>query len=141
LGADAAVAPNNNAPVKWQNNIFAQGFFGGFHSSSGNAASCASGKSDAAGIINSCFLPGGVATGNAILPPLITGGGATVVFPAGNCTTETSFTSIFLNYNNGLGGDYHIKTTSPCHASGNDGKDPGADIPTLLNRIQNVTSF
>jgi hypothetical protein len=63
LGADAAVAPNNNAPVKWQNNIFAQGFFGAFHSSSGNAASCAFGKSDAAAIINSCFFPGGVATG------------------------------------------------------------------------------
>ena len=142
MGTDAAVAPNNNAPVKWQNNIFPLGFFGGVHSSGGGTSSCAAGKSDAAGIINSCFFPGGVASGNTILPPLLgVGGSPKPTWPAGNCTTETSYTSIFMNYNNGLGGDYRIKPTSPCHASGNDGKDPGADIPTLLNRIQNVTSF
>jgi hypothetical protein len=141
LGVDASFTPNNNNPVKWQNNVFARGAFGGIHSSGGGTSTCASGQSDAIGIINACWFPNGAATGNAILPPVVSSSSFVPSWPPGNCTTDTSFTSIFVNYNNGTGGDYRIKATSPCHASGNDGKDPGADIPTLLNLIQNVTTF
>src|SRR6185437_3531461 len=110
IGVDSAVAPNNNAPIKWQNGVFPLGFWGGIHSSSGASTSCASGKSDAAGIINSCWFPNGLATGNAILPPVVGGGNPKPTWPAGNCTNEVSYSALFVNYNNGLGGDYRIKS-------------------------------
>jgi hypothetical protein len=91
LGADAAVAPNNNFNIKWQNSIWMVGNFGGFASSSGSTASCASGKADASGIMTSCWnpvpaSPTMVVTGNTIVPPLILRANPSVpVWPAGTC--------------------------------------------------------
>jgi hypothetical protein len=162
LGADAAVAPNNNFNIKWQNSIWMVGNFGGFASSSGSTASCASGKADASGIMTSCWnpvpaSPTMVVTGNTIVPPLILRANPSVpVWPAGTCqlvgtgtglygglTGLAAFNALYTAYNNGvaIGGNYTIKTSSPCHNKANDGTDPGANQAALALRMQGVTTF
>jgi hypothetical protein len=34
----------------------------------------------------------------------------------------------FVTFNNGNGGDYHLKTSSPFKSASSDGKDMGADV-------------
>jgi hypothetical protein len=143
LGADAAVTPNNNVNVRWQNSIWPVGKFGGLHSSSGIGTSCAAGKSDAIGIIGACWTVGPF-TGNTFVPKMIVPTGSTnPAWPAGTCVMTgsgiTAYTALFMNYNNGLNGNYVVNPNNPCHNTANDGKDPGADIPTLLNRVQATT--
>jgi len=137
--------------MKWQNNIFNVGFFGGFTNSTGVASSCAASKIDATGIITACW-PSSTVSGNTIAPPMILRANPTIpAWPAGSCllvgsgggpygglTGLAALNALFVNYNNGLGGDYHVRTTSACHNSGNDGNDPGPAINTLLNFVAPV---
>ena len=44
----------------------------------------------------------------------------------------------FVNYNNGNGGDYHLKSTSPYKGAGTDGKDLGADVSAVNAAIAGV---
>lgn len=74
-------------------------------------------------------------------------------FPSTNQTCNASsascfpngsaFTSLFVNYNgpsgqNGYLGDYHLSASNPFANAGTDGKDIGADIPTLLAKNAGV---
>jgi hypothetical protein len=43
-----------------------------------------------------------------------------------------------VNYNNGIGGDYHLKSSSPYKNAGTDGKDLGADMNALDAAIAGV---
>lgn len=61
-------------------------------------------------------------------------------FPSGS-----AFTNLFVNYNGPSGqpgylGDYHLATGNPYAGAGTDGKDIGADIPTLLTKVSGVRS-
>lgn len=38
----------------------------------------------------------------------------------------------FVNYNNGVGGDYHLQSGSACHNASSTGGDMGADISTVI---------
>ena len=44
----------------------------------------------------------------------------------------------FSNYNNGVGGDYQLLSTSPYKNAASDGKDVGADITTLNTETAGV---
>ena len=69
-------------------------------------------------------------TSNAIINGLGT-------WPAGNFLTPLASVG-FTNYNNGLNGNYLLLSTSPLHNAASDGKDVGADMATLSQKIANV---
>src|SRR6266542_3129251 len=94
---------------------------------------CACGVTGATNVLNSCFATYSLG-GNSFTPNVDS-------WPGANCTTEALATNLLVNYNNGLGGDYHVKSTSVCHNKALDGLDPGADINTLNTRIQGVGTF
>ncbi len=84
--------------------------------------------------LNSCFTTYKFAD-NAIV--------AVVNFPASQWPTANYFpTSIgavqFVNFNGGIGGDYHLLSSSPYKNAASDGKDIGADINAIQSLIAGV---
>ena len=59
-------------------------------------------------------------------------------WPAGNYFPATPAAVGFLNYNNGVGGNYQLTASSPYANKGTDGKDLGADINALNQAIAGV---
>lgn len=59
-------------------------------------------------------------------------------WPTGNFFPLNTAAVQFVNYNNGIGGDYHLASTSPYKNAGTDGKDLGADIDAILSSIAGV---
>ena len=59
-------------------------------------------------------------------------------WPTGNMFPTTDSAIQFVNYNNAIGGDYHLSTSSPYKNTGSDGKDPGADIDAVQAGIAGV---
>ena len=49
--------------------------------------------------------------------------------------------ALFTNYNNGLGGDYHLQAGSACHNAAHDGTDMGANVSTVNSFIAGVNTF
>jgi len=78
----------------------------------------------------SCWTNPFVMTKNAIINGLGT-------WPAGNFLTPLASVG-FTNYNNGLNGNYLLLSTSSLHNAASDGKDVGADMATLSQKIANV---
>lgn len=87
--------------------------------------------------LNACF-PGGytfnfnavIAVNQSNFPPS--------KWPAGNFFPSTVAAVQFANFNGGNGGDYTLLSSSPYHNAGSDGKDLGADIATLNQKIAGV---
>jgi len=59
-------------------------------------------------------------------------------YPTGNYFPATASAVGFVNYNNGIGGDYHLLSSSPYKNAGIDGKDLGADMNALDAAIVSV---
>ncbi len=59
-------------------------------------------------------------------------------YPTGNYFPATPSVVGFVNYDNGIGGDYHLLASSPYKNAGSDGKDLGADINALNVAIAGV---
>ena len=59
-------------------------------------------------------------------------------WPSGNFFPASVSAVGFVNYNNGIGGDYHLSSSSPYRNAGTDGKDLGADIDTILSETLGV---
>ena len=59
-------------------------------------------------------------------------------YPTGNYFPATASLVGFVNYDNGIGGDYHLVSSSPYKNAGTDGKDLGADINALNVAIAGV---
>jgi hypothetical protein len=59
-------------------------------------------------------------------------------WPANNWFPATPNTVLFVNYDNGNGGNYALLSASPFNNKGTDGKDLGADINAILNETQGV---
>jgi hypothetical protein len=59
-------------------------------------------------------------------------------WPANNMFPATVSDVLFINYNNGNGGNYELQSSSPCKGKGTDGKDLGADIVGLNAALANV---
>jgi hypothetical protein len=60
--------------------------------------------------------------------------------PASNLMTQAIPATIFRNYNNGVGGDYHLVAGSPYAGAATDGTDIGANIDTLNAHIATAIS-
>jgi hypothetical protein len=59
-------------------------------------------------------------------------------WPSGNFF-PADFTSVgFVNYDNGIAGDYHLLQSSPYKNAGTDGKDLGADVDAIQAAIAGV---
>ncbi|HTT25185.1 MAG TPA: putative Ig domain-containing protein [Candidatus Sulfotelmatobacter sp.] len=62
--------------------------------------------------------------------------------PPSKWTTSNLFYSTsaigFLNYNNGVGGDYHLLPSSPAIGAAHDGTDLGANVNAVLSTIAGV---
>jgi len=59
-------------------------------------------------------------------------------WPVGNFFPTNAAAVGFTKYNNGIGGNYQLLSTSPYKNAGTDGKDLGADIVTINSLIKNV---
>ena len=59
-------------------------------------------------------------------------------YPVGNYFPATASAVGFVNYNNSIGGDYHLRSSSPYKNAGSDGKDLGADMNALDAAIAGV---
>jgi hypothetical protein len=63
---------------------------------------------------------------------------ASAKWPAGNYFPTFALGVGFVNYNGGIGGDYHLQPSSPYKNKGTDGKDLGADIDAVNSAIANA---
>ncbi|HEX9110253.1 MAG TPA: putative Ig domain-containing protein [Terriglobales bacterium] len=59
-------------------------------------------------------------------------------WPGGNSFPGTINEVSLVNYNDGIGGDYHLQANSPYKGKASDGRDPGADIDAVNAAIQGV---
>ncbi len=59
-------------------------------------------------------------------------------WPANNMFPATVSDVLFMNYNNGNGGNYELQSSSPYKGKGTDGRDLGADIVGLNQALANV---
>jgi hypothetical protein len=90
--------------------------------------------------LNACF-PSGYTFTNSAFIGINQSNYPVKSWPAGNVTgiscTSAGCQSMpvtyvqFVNYNNGVGGDYHLASSSPFKNAGSDGKDLGADIDAI----------
>jgi len=82
---------------------------------------------------NACFNPYSFAS-NAVIggpyPPSL--------WPSGNFFPSNASAVQFVNYNDGNGGNYRLKPTSPYRKAGTDGKDLGADVSAILAETAGV---
>ena len=59
-------------------------------------------------------------------------------WPSNNMFPQTVDTAMFVNFNNGNGGNYELQSSSPYKGKSTDGKDLGADIIGLNAALANV---
>jgi hypothetical protein len=76
------------------------------------------------------YMPGGVFAANVLIQTFGSAG-----FPAGSFYPTSPNT---IGFANAGGGDFSLLSSSPYRAAGTDGRDPGVDMPGLLQRIANV---
>ena len=127
IGNNLAFPTMNN--FTWTNSILAAGK-SGIVSTGGGSANCAYHRVGAIGKLNACFNPY-VFRDNAMI-------GATGGWPVGNYAPATANAIEFVNYNNGVGGDYQLQPSSPYANAGSDGQVLGADIGTVSSKIAGV---
>jgi hypothetical protein len=121
-----------SAPAPIQNWLFTNSIVSvnpGLMVNNAMASGCAVGPTNLIRIAN-CFGPY-VMTRNALI-------GGTGTWPSGNLLPASATAVGFVNYNNANGGDYTLRSTSPYHDKGTDGKDLGADISAVNTHTQGV---
>ena len=121
-----AKAGNGMFNITFINNLGEAGTSGTLNAGSAITTNCADKQKGGTAMIEVCWTPF-VFGGDAIVANKATW----PVMPASNtpnCLSVANFTDIFVSYNGGSGGDYHLLTTSPCHSGATDGTDPGANI-------------
>jgi hypothetical protein len=106
-------------------------------STGGGTANCASPDVPLASL-NACFpvSPFYTFSTNALLAH--PSGFPPTSWPTGNFFPATGADVLFVNYNNGNGGNYELQANSPYKNKGTDGKDLGADIVGLNAALANV---
>src|SRR5262249_1097543 len=95
--------------------------------STGGIGNCANNKNPV-GILDACFSPYTFSNNGLITGTSQFGAAA---YPNGNMIMSNP-SGMFVNFNNGNGGDYHLQANSPLRNAGTDGKDVGADVDAVL---------
>lgn len=144
-GLDVLDGPAVNSPqqvniVTFMNSIMDAGIYG-FHTAVGGSYSCTNGNNSSnSTLINGCWQPN-----SFDYHVLVRGGTAGGAWPGSHNSLPSTFSSVgFVNYKNGVGGDYRLCTGagqpsstcaagSPYHNAASDGKDIGANV-TLVNQ-------
>jgi hypothetical protein len=129
-------APEVFANFSFDNNLMTSGTYG-FHQvlPMGHKPGCdAKSGSGMIGTLNGCMGNTWTARGNVFANSSSSNsskfpGGP---LPAGNLEVTSLDAVGFVNFNDGNGGDYHLLPSSPYKNAGLDGKDPGADIDSML---------
>lgn len=119
--------------VVFENSLFHGGTVGMYPSSGGGITEdCAvpgpSPRKNLAQMVEACWIGESLFSGNAVI-----GYTGALPWPAGNMFTASWATAGLVNYNNGNGGNYALKLTSPFKNKALDKKDPGANI-ALVNQ-------
>lgn len=114
--------------ITFNNNLGSQATSGTINVVGGGKAQCAFGPTPGINTITACWgtFPPSTFTGNDIVQ-------STAIWGSGQCLSEPTYTSIFVNYNNGLNGDYHVKPTSPCLSFGS-----GANVDLVNSNTAGV---
>jgi hypothetical protein len=95
------------------------------------------------------LLGTGLWTGQTVNKPYPANNADSTDSPAGNgCNASgatcfpsfSAWTGLFVNYNGGYGGDYHLAPSSPYAGAGTDGQDLGANIDQILALTAGVRS-
>ncbi|HEV3038234.1 MAG TPA: Ig domain-containing protein [Candidatus Angelobacter sp.] len=129
----------NVSNITFTNNVGEEGQVGTDNTQGGgNTANCAFQQIGGKDMINACWSPY-VFGGNAI----VTSPSSKIKWPVmpsvpmgtPNCLSAPDFASIFVNYNNGLQGDYHLKA---CQLAATDKSDPGANIDLVISYTMSV---
>ncbi|PYX89676.1 MAG: hypothetical protein DMG68_04280 [Acidobacteria bacterium] len=102
--------------------------------STGGTNNCAYGNKPMP-VFNSCFNPYVFAKNVVISLPA---NSPVSLWPTGNFFATSTTAIGFVNYNNGIGGDYRLLPTSPYHNAASDGKDIGADVTAINAAISGV---
>jgi hypothetical protein len=126
VGNDVSDPMMNN--FAWTNSIFAAGKNGIY--SSGGKTNCAYQRGGPTGTLKACFDPY-VLSHTAII-------GAKGNWPSGALLPATPEAVRFVQYNNGVGGNYELQSSSPYKKAGSDGLDLGANIAAVASAIAGV---
>jgi hypothetical protein len=94
----------------------------------GGTNSCSYSHGSAATVLSSCFAS--FTFGNNVLAAVPSRFPAST-WPSGNTMAADGNSVGFVNFNNGNGGDYHLKSNSAFKAASSDGKDMGADVDAI----------
>jgi hypothetical protein len=84
---------------------------------------------------NACFSPYSFASNVLIATPSAY---PPSLWPSGNFFPATVSAVQFVNYNNGIGGNYQLLSTSPYHNAATDGTDLGASVTTIVSETTGV---
>ncbi|MBV9623766.1 MAG: putative Ig domain-containing protein [Acidobacteria bacterium] len=86
--------------------------------------------------LNACFPQGYTFSNNALIA--VNGNYPPSTWPGNNLFPSSAGAVQFANFNNGIGGDYTLLSSSPYKNAGTDGKDLGADISAIQSAIAGV---
>jgi hypothetical protein len=100
----------------------------GITTAGGSASSCAYKHGVPVAVLTSCFER--FTFGNNALVDVLSKFPASS-WPSGNTLAADGNSVGFVNFNNGNGGDYRLKTSSPFKSASSDGKDLGADVDAI----------
>ncbi len=134
LGGTTAAFPPQESNITITNSIFNVGT-SGFTNPGGGTANCAVVSSGAPlAMFDNCWSP------YLFADNVVVGGNAltfkSLAWPPSTFLPSTTAEIGFVNLNGGLGGDYHLDSTSPYKGAGTDGQDIGANVD-LVNSYTN----
>ena len=101
----------------------------------GGASNCAYSHTVPATVLKNCFANYSF-NGNTLIA--VPGRFPASSWPSGNMMVANGNAVGFVNFNNGNGGDYHLKSGSTFKAAASDGKDMGADVDAIAAATQGV---
>jgi hypothetical protein len=129
LGLSGALisSGNNLSNVVFTNNLFTTGIGTQNLIGGGVTTNCAYKQTSGANMITACFSPSTFG-GNCFIH------NGSVVWPGANVTSVASYSAVFMNYNNGNGGNYMV-AAGACKGAGLDGLDPGANISEVASVV------
>jgi hypothetical protein len=148
LDGPAPSSPQQVSNISFLNSIMDAGIYG-FHTATGGSYSCTNGN----GASNLTLINGCWKNNSFDYHVLVRGAKAGGAWPGTHNSMPTTFTTVgFVNYNNGVGGDYRLctgagtpasscLTASPYHRAASDGKDIGANVQLVNRYLKGVNTF